>query len=127
MGGRFWIGIVLLICLLATGLWVSFTLTSSQEEMAQLAQQAEDYAHNGHMQQSQQSAQQAYSLWQQRFQALAAIADHEPLDEVEAQFRQLLAFVEEQDTEEFVASCARLIAGIRAIAQAHTLTWWNIL
>ena len=127
MGGRFWIGIILLLCLLITGLFINFSLYNSQEQMAQLTQQAEQYAHEAKMPQAKQAAQQAYNLWQQRFPALAAIADHEPLDEVDATFRQALAYASEQDTEEFSACCARLIAGIRAITQAHTLSWWNIL
>ena len=127
MGGRFWIGIILLLCLLITGLFINISLCNSQEQMAQLAKRAEQFAHSGNMSEAKEFTQQAYGLWQQRFQALAAIADHEPLDEVEATFRQALAYSEDQNAEELSASCARLVAGIRAIAQAHALSWWNIL
>ena len=127
MGGRFWIGVVLLVCLLLAGFFVHTTLTDGQDQMVQLVAQAESFAHNNNMPLAHQSAQHAYTLWQQRFEVLASIADHEPLDETEATFRQLLAFGKEADTEEFCASCARLIAGIESIAQAHQLAWWNIL
>lgn len=127
MGGRFWIGVVLLVLLLSAGLFISGTLTDSQQQLQALVEEAKSLAHQGNMTAAEQAAQNAYALWRSRCHLLAAIADHEPLDSAEADFQALLAFGKEKDTEEFSASCARLAAGIEAIAQAHELTWWNIL
>ena len=127
MGGRFWIGVVLLIVLLSAGLVLSSTLTENQQQVQALVDEAKSLAHQGDMAAAEQTAQNAYALWQSRCHLLAAIADHEPLDAAEADFQSLLAFAKEMDAEEFSAGCARLAAGIEAIAQAHELTWWNIL
>lgn len=127
MGGRFWLAIVLLVLLLIGGLLLSDMLDQKQAHMSQLLEQAESLAHTQNIEKAGILAQEAYDFWQQRWKLLAAVADHEPLDEVEATFREMLSFAKEEDTEEFSACCSRLIAGIMAISQAHELSWWNIL
>ncbi|MBP0962889.1 MAG: DUF4363 family protein, partial [Oscillospiraceae bacterium] len=72
-------------------------------------------------------AQQAYAIWREKWEGLAAIADHAPLDEAEATFQELLAFGRTGENEEFCASCSKLMSGVVAIDQAHQLAWWNIL
>lgn len=127
MGGRFWLGIILLVFLLISGLLLSAVLSQKQAHMTDLLNQAKTLAHNQSMEKAGAIAREAYEIWQQRWKLLAAIADHEPLDAVEAAFQEMLAFAKEADTEEFSASCGRLISGITAISQAHELAWWNIL
>lgn len=127
MGGRFWFGIALLCVLLTAGLLLSGILTIDQQRITGLLEQAEAFAYENNMSSAVTFVQQAYDLWKQKWEGLAAIADHSPLDDTEATFRELLAFGRTGENEEFCASCGKLISGVVAIGQAHQLAWWNFL
>ena len=55
----------------------------------------------------------------------AQAADHQPMEDVDSLFARLPAYGE--DPTEFSACCRELARRVRAVYEAHSLTWWNLL
>ena len=129
------IGCVILALLLAAGLGVQWAVAALQApitgELTQAAQAAarEDWdtalLH-------QETAQRG---WRKAWRLTAAFADHQPMEDVDSQIvkfgksleaRYLQLYLGE-DAVEFSACCRELARRVRAVYEAHSLTWWNLL
>ena len=114
-----------LALLLAAGLGVQWAVEALQApitgELTQAAQAAarEDWdtalLH-------QETAQRG---WRKAWRLTAAFADHQPMEDVDSLFARLPAYGE--DAAEFSACCRELARRVRAVYEAHSLTWWNLL
>ena len=124
---RIWIGIALLTSLLIGGLWISGFMKEAHGPVAQ------DVRHAGSMaQQNQWNAAQAFAergrdRWKEKWPVTAAIADHEPMDEIDALFAQLEVYAEARDQVAYTGLCAHLASLLDAISQSHSLKWWNLM
>ena len=63
--------------------------------------------------------------WRKAWRLTAAFADHQPMEDVDSLFARLPAYGE--DAVEFSACCRELARRVRAVYEAHSLTWWNLL
>lgn len=127
MGKEFWGAIVLLTCLLAATLGVAWGMGQIHETAAKALEQAAEYAQSGDMEQAQMLFQQSRHCWQ-RYQKLSAtVADHSPMDEIAKLFAEAEVYARQQETAHFAADCVQLSSMVRAIAEAHQFTWWNLL
>ncbi len=120
-------GIVLLLVLLAVGMFVQWTMATLQKpitlELTQAAQAGarEDWAA---ARLHQEAAQRG---WRKCWRLTAAFADHQPMEDVDSLFARLPVYAAQQEPAEFAASCRELARRIQAVADAHSLTWWNLL
>ena len=73
------------------------------------------------------TSQKAKALWDENWKFSAALADHAPMDEIDGLFAQLNAFRKDGDRVDFSACCLRISQLIEAMAEAHSLSWWNLL
>lgn len=121
------IGILILVLLLAAGLFVQWTMVSLQApitgELIQAAQAAarEDWAT---AKRHQETAQRG---WGRAWRLTAAFADHQPMEDVDSLFARLPIYAAEEETAEFSAGCRELARRVKAMYEAHSLTWWNLL
>ena len=125
--GRFWLGVGLLVLFLVLGLWVSTAMGSTHQTIANTLEAAADAALRGNPEAAFDLAKQAQDMWQSRRHAVATIADHAPMDEIDGLFSQLKVYGQFAREAELAAHCARIAKLICAIGDAHALNWWNLL
>ena len=124
MERRFYLGAGLLLGILLLGLLTGWAMDKVQLPAAKLleqAAQAEDLPAGA------QLAQQAKEDWHRRWKAVAAVADHTPMDEIDSLFAEMDVYIREEDDVHFYACCNQLASLLRAVSEAHKLNWWNLL
>ena len=127
MDRRFWVGIAILVCFLVLGLFIAAGMRSIHTPIAEKLQLAADRASAGELYQATQLANRAKNDWQRHWQITAAVADHEPMEQIDGLFAQLSGFAATGDAGSFSAVSGRLSRLVEAIGDAHALTWWNLL
>lgn len=127
MGGRFWLGIVLLLILLTGSLLAGFGMQALSRNVAQPLQLAAEKALSGDWNTSAELTRQAQKNWERRWKWTAAAADQTPMDAIDALFSQLPSVSPADDPNAFAACCYQLSALVQAVADAHQPTWWNFL
>lgn len=121
---RLWIGIVLLSILLITGLLPGFVLVPRQEQIARDFALAAELSRQSDPTGAANAAGQAAQLWKKQENLIAAVTDHEPVEQMQL---LLLRLKQAEDPAAFADLCAQLSATAEAIADSHKLTWWNLL
>lgn len=124
---RYFLGIGLLGLLLVTGLLSGFLMEDHHAPIADRLEQAAELALSGDLQGSAARVQQAKEKWDRRWQVVASLSDHAPMDEIDGLFSQAELYCAAGRTGDFAACCARLSQLIRANGEAHALNWWNLL
>ena len=124
---RMWLGIGLLTVFLALGIWSSYAMTKLHDPTAHQLEQAADLALQGDLPAAVALAESAQKSWESRWHGTAIVADHTPMDEIDANFAKLTVYAKASHLADFSATCRQLAALITATAEAHTFSWWNIL
>lgn len=107
---RLWVGILLLLILLTGTLAVTGAMNRIYAPMVE-ALEAGDL----------EAAEERYGRWRD---LTAAFADHGPMEEMDALFARAEIC---EDAQERKALCAELAQRARAMSNAHSPTWWNLL
>ena len=107
---RLWVGILLLLVLLAGTLAVTVAMDRIYAPMVE-ALEAGDL----------EAAEERYGRWRQ---LTAAFADHGPMEEMDALFARAEICGDKQERR---ALCAELAQRAKAMSNAHSPTWWNLL
>ena len=121
---RFWIGIALLSLLLTVSIVVSVVMPRLHDPIYRLldeAAQCEDWS------QAQALTEDAHRRWLRCRRFTAAVADHMPMETIDTGFAQTLAFLQQQEWAEYSAACAALARSVQAMAESHSMLWWNFL
>ena len=124
---RIWIGIALLTCLLMGGLWISGFMKEAHDPVAQDIRHAGSMAQKDQWNAAQAFAERGRDRWEQKWPVTAAIADHEPMDEIDALFAQLEAYEKTRDPAAYSAICGHLGSLLEALSQGHRCKWWNLM
>lgn len=120
---RSWIGFGILLALLALCLTVGCCLDRFQEPLTRQLDQAATFAREECWPQAQTLAEEAKYTWEQCRGAIACVADHTPMEEIDGLFAQLSSYAE--DPAEYAATCAALSRKLEAMADAHRLSLWS--
>lgn len=107
---RLWVGIILLVVLLAGTLAVTVAMDRIYAPITE-ALEAGDL----------EAAEVRYQRWRD---LTAAFADHGPMEEMDALFARAEICEDEQERK---ALCAELAKRAQAMSNAHSPTWWNLL
>ena len=107
---RLWVGIILLLILLAGTMAVTVAMDHIYAPMVE-ALEAGDL----------EAAEERYWRWRD---LTAAFADHGPMEEMDALFARAEIC---EDAQERKALCAELAQRAKAMSNAHSPTWWNLL
>lgn len=124
---RIWLGIGILSLFLALGLWSSYSAAKLHDPLAHDLEKAARSALSGDLEAGKAQAKEAKEQWESQWHKSAILADHTPMDEIDGLFARLEVFSQTENTEAFAACCQQLSKLISATAEAHSLTWWNIL
>ena len=121
------LGIGLLAGLLALTILASFWMCRRHEDMARQLDTAAAFAQAGEWEQALLSADSARQRWEKGWHLAGLLADHTPMEEIDSQFAHLAVWGDARKDTEFAAAGAALARQLMAMADAHRLTWWNLL
>lgn len=121
------LGFCILLAFLVLGLWSAKAMTDFHEPISTQLEQAAQMALTGDFQQATQTARQAKDQWDTHWGRVALLADHTPMDEIDGLFARLEAFADAGNANHFAACCNQLAVLLSATAEAHTLSWKNLL
>ena len=124
---RIWIGIILLATLLGAGFWASNFMDQTHNPIAQDVRRAGTLALEDQWDTARAFAKRGRDRWEKKRPMTAAIADHEPMDEIDALFAQLDIYAKGEDEVAYSALCSHLASLLEAVSQSHSLTWWNLM
>lgn len=124
---RFRIGISLLAILLALGLFIQTATQRNSIPVASALHNAADSALAGRWKAAEHYSSLATDRWKFHWHATAALADHQPMEDIDGLLAQLPVYAAAENTDEFAAACADLARRVEAMADAHSLHWWNLL
>lgn len=124
---RSWIGLGMLVILLAAGLLVTWGMSRCHEPIARELEQAAFQALENDWERAIPVAAAAKTQWESSQRFAACFADHTPMEEIDALFAQMEVYAAAGENAAFAASCAELSKKVEAIGEAHGLMWWNFL
>ncbi len=124
---RGWLGVGILVVFLIGGIVAAALMSSAHLPTAELLQQASEMTINGEFGEAVLLGLEAKDRWEQQWNGTASMADHGPMDEVDALFGELTVYAVTGEEPHFAACCAELAKRIEAVAEAHKFSWWNVL
>lgn len=123
---RFRIGASLLGVLLFLCVFSQIRMAAIQRPIAGTVTRAENYAAREEWTQAAAALLTAQSAWQEHRTLLAALADHQPLEDVESLFAMAQAYSVCRDGTQFRATCQELNRRILAVMEAQELNFGSI-
>ena len=124
---RSWIGLALLLVLLAAALLATWAMTRIHEPIETDLKQAAAYAVQGDWVNADLFFCRAKETWEKWDHFRACFADHTPMEEVDAEFAMLEMYCLTRENAAFAAGCRELAKKAADIGEAHGLVWWNVL
>ena len=118
---RFRIGLGLLILLFGICLFSQLRMAAIQKPIAEQVLKAEEYAAREDWLKAAVTAEAAKSAWVKHRTFVSALADHQPLEDIECLFAMLNTYAAQQDGTEFRAACQDLHRRILAVKAAQEL------
>lgn len=124
---RSWIGVGLLVFLLACGIFTTWQMQRIHNPMAEDIKQASEMAEAGQWDTSENYVNHAKQQWDQNWGFAASMADHEPMERINALFAQLEVCGRHKEKVSYCLLCAQLQEELKAMGEAHQFVWWNLL
>ncbi|MBO5323486.1 MAG: DUF4363 family protein [Oscillospiraceae bacterium] len=123
---KLWAGIAVLAVLLGIGIGAAMVMQHVHGDLANRLEKAAGLCKTD-WQGATSLAESASASWTQHQHWIAALVDHEPLEEIESLFDQLSLCQSNEDTEEFAAVCLRIANICNMLEESHSPYWWNLL
>ena len=127
MERRFLLGLTILILVLAFAIGTAVGIKAIHAPSEAALTQAARLAMADDMEQASRLARNAYNRWQKYRNVTAAFADHNPMDDTERLFREMLVYADTEEIPHFAACCTQLSAMLKAIYETHGFSLKNIL
>ena len=123
---RSWMGLALLLVLLAASLLVTGFMDRIHEEMALDLQQSAECALLGDWDNVQLFLKRTNRVWEKWDRLRSCFADQKAVEDVDAALAALEIWRQSRDAAAYRAACAALTKQVEAMGEAHKLTWWNV-
>ena len=120
-------GAVLLAVLLLLGFAAQWGIAKCQRSVAEDLAGAAQAALEEDWEETDRLVHRAQAQWQRSYCITAALADHDPLEQVDAAFAVLTVWQEAQDPVAMAAGCRDLESRIRALMEEQQLSVRNLL
>ncbi len=120
---RSYFGLGLLAVLLALSLGVTWAMDRVHQPVAKALQAAEEKAQAGQWQEAVELETAAQAGWEKWSGLRNCLADHTPIEEIDAQFAMLRACIRARNQEEFPNLAAQTAQMVKAMGDAHGLKW----
>lgn len=124
---RSWMGLALLVLLLGISAGVTVIMERIHAPIAADLEQAAVYAYGGDWDRAQEYSQQAEAAWEKWNHLRSSLADHAPVEDIDAGLAAMQVYRAAREAVSFCAACADLSRQIQAVGDAHGLVWWNIM
>lgn len=124
---RLWIGISFLVILLTGGILLSLGMVNLHSRISDRMAAASQAALAQNWNEALRLSESACEDWEKYRHVTAAFTDHEPIEEMDSLFLRLEIYQEPLQSTEYAAVCSHLSQLSGAIAESHSLTWWNLL
>ena len=123
---KLWAGILILAVLLSGGIAASLVMKHVHENMAHRLESAAQLCQTD-WQKANSLAGSAREDWDTHRHWVAALVEHEPLEEISSLFSQLELCQREKNPEEFAVVCLRIASICTTLSESHSPSWWNLL
>ena len=123
---RFRIGAGLLIVLLALSVFSQLGMGAIQKPIAAQVDRAQTLAAREDWPAAGAAVAEARQEWDNSRTFIAALADHQPLEDIECLFAMLASYARERDGTEFQAACAELSRRVLAVKEAQEFNLGSI-
>lgn len=120
-------GLGLLLALLLLGIVSARAMVAALDPMAEEMEQAGAAAFREDWEKAEEISGRVKGEWEKRFPFFASLSDHEPMENINGLFAQLEVYRQSRDHRNFAAVCAQLSQNLKAMGEAHSLKWWNLL
>lgn len=124
---RSWIGFFLLLVLLLLGLFATRKMQAIHEPIAVQLQQAAYWSSLEDWETAEAFFQRAEKNWKKSEQFRACLADHNPIEDIDAAFAMLEVYCAAEEETAFEGACRELARKVATVGEAHGLVWWNLL
>ncbi len=124
---RFYFGVVLMLVLLVMSVSLTFCFHRIHAPLADTLVNAAHQALEGNWEQAKELALDARVRWDTYRDFTAAVADHEPMEEMEGLFYQLEVYTNLDLQGQFAAICVQLSQMAAAMEESQILAWWTLL
>lgn len=121
------IGVLLLLTLLAAGIWSAVGLSRQSEALALQLDSAALLSLSGDLQGSRALTRSVREHWEKDLPLYAVFSDHDPLDTIAQAFRRLELYEQAGDLMGCALTCGELAEQFRALGESHGAQWWNIM
>lgn len=123
---RLWIGVGVLLVLLALGVGSTAVMEGIPGKLAEDMEKAAEVAAT-QWENAKSLADSAREEWDKYEHIIASLTDHEPLEELKGLFSELDISRHWDDRGYFATVCVRIASLAEALSESHTLHWWNLL
>ena len=127
MEKHFYFGVGILLVFLVLGIVVAFCMDAVCDPISLQLEEASREAMAGDLDAGIRLAKTAKERWSEAWNRIATVADHSPMDEIDGLFAEMEVYAQAEDGAHFSACCAQLSELVEAVADAHRLTWPNLL
>lgn len=124
---RGWFGLAILVAFLLLGFLTAGVMDKAHIPTEQLLAQAAEKTLAGDFDGAVALGMEAKSRWNKHWNGTATVADHAPMDDVDALFAEMEIYAATEEKPHFAAVCRELSQRIQAVSTAHRFSWWNIL
>ena len=120
-------GGILLLAVFLISLLGGRIMERRYEPMARTLGAAADLAAAGEWGEAKALTRRARAEWEKGWHFAGIFADHTPMEDVDALFARLEVYEKQGAVTAFAAGCGELSRRVEALADAHRLSWWNLL
>ena len=124
---RLWFGVGLLIFLLVVSICLGHILEDLTRPAEADLNRASVAALDGNWPLATALYQRAGNDWDSYRDLAAALARHDPIEEIDCAFAALPGYASNLDAASFCAACDQLSQMLHSLTQPHGPNWWNIL
>lgn len=124
---RLWIGIGLLVIILAMGIGLLWGSAVFFDDFSEEMEQAGKLVMAGNWAEAEKKVAHSRAQWEQWRFFWSSFTDHEPMEQMQNLFSQMDVYRQRQLEVDFAAVCANLSNVAEAIRESHGLKWWSIL
>ena len=124
---RFWIGVVLLVLLLGSGITMLLLSHGFYTRFSDTLEAAAAAALSDNWTEAEDLAEKATQQWTRYHRFLSSFTDHEPIENVELLLTRLTLFQNARRNVDFADACKSLAHLSEAIDESHNLKWWSVL
>ncbi len=124
---RSWIGFGLLLVLLLGSILSAGIMVEIHNPIEGKLHQAAQCAIEGNWDQAGSLFREAERDWKQWEHLRSCFADHNPVEQIDADFEMLKVCCAAEEVIAFSGGCRSLARQVAAVGEAHELVWWNLL